>query len=89
MENNWWLARATCFCVGQYNGYDVQIIERKQPNDAYFPTKWIVQIGDDVLGKDNQLHWQRTASDRTSGFLDKTRFETKEQAYQQYQKFIS
>lgn len=79
-----WLKIATRFDLGnnsiQHNRR-VIIETRPQIDDSVL---WVVKMDNWVLGKDNRWYYEPLPSSRSKKFVDKTRFQTPNEALKQY-----
>lgn len=86
MTKEEWVERATEFFMGMcaFQNRRLYISSRPQLTG---PTKWVVQLEHSmcwVLGKDKKWHWEPQPSSRTEAFIENTRFNSPDEAWDFY-----
>ena len=86
MTKEEWFEKATEFYMGicPYQQRPLYISSRKNSKNEF---KWVVQLEHShcwVLGKDKEWHWEPLPSSRTQEFIDNTRFDSPDQAWEFY-----
>jgi hypothetical protein len=72
------LKLATVFKIDSIHNIGIYIEARGQIDGS---TLWVVTDGSEVWGKDGDFHYEPIPSSRSKEFIELTRYETIEQAY--------
>lgn len=90
MTKEEWFEKATEFYMGscKFQNRTLYISSRPQ---LFGPVLWVVQLEHSncwVLGKDGEWYWEPNPSARNKEFIDKTRFDSPDEAWDFYCKCV-
>ena len=80
-----WMEMASSFELQPHNRIDVFINKMAQMDGSI---KWSVKTGPCVLTKEGCLEYEPIPSSRTEEYLERARFDSKDEAYQSWLEYI-